>query len=242
MFLVTRRNHFWQTWRKTFDEKRNISGQCPKLTKKIKGKSSPWMAPMDMFSVLTTLLRSFWQKAENAPFSDRKWLKKWFFLWKVFFFKLFLWARKTQFWRPRGKFTEEKPKNFRSSFKKGQKVSKENVSFNWSNGQVECAFDKPGEKVLRKKQDSLVWKSESDKQKSTTFLQNLFNSKDSSAHVECSLDNPVQSSLTNCRRFVPQCLKKMIEKTFWKRKFFLKMFLWTVRMQFSQSRRKNCLT
>ena len=105
-------------------------------------------------------------------------------------------------------------KIFAQALKKAKKVSKENVSFNWSNGQVECAFDKPGEKVLRKKQDSLVWKSESDKQKSTTFLQNLFNSKDSSAHVECSLDNPVQSSLTNCRRFVPQCLKKMIEKTF----------------------------
>ena len=43
-----------------------------------------------------------------------------------------------------------------------------------------------------RKQDFFVWKSESDKQNSTTFLQKIFNSKNASGHEDCSSDNPVK--------------------------------------------------
>ena len=43
-----------------------------------------------------------------------------------------------------------------------------------------------------RKQFFFVWKSESDKQNSTTFLQEIFNSKNASGHAECSSDNPVK--------------------------------------------------
>ena len=55
--------------------------------------------------------------------------------------------------------------------KSAKKDFRKNVSFDCSNGHVKCAFDKPGENVPQKKQDFLVWKSESDKQRSTTFCK-----------------------------------------------------------------------
>ena len=114
-------------------------------------------------------------------------------------------------------------KIFPQALKSAKKDFRKNVSFDCSNGHVKCAFEKPGENDFRKRQDSLLWKSKSDKQRSTTFLQNLFNSKDSSGHVECSLDNPVQNLLTNRRRFVPQWLKKIVKKLFKKENFFSKI-------------------
>ena len=57
-----------------------------------------------------------------------------------------------------------------------------------------------------------VWKSESDKQKSTTFFQKIYNLRSSYGHDECSFDNPVDKQSTKSRRFFAQCPKKMGEK------------------------------
>ena len=57
-----------------------------------------------------------------------------------------------------------------------------------------------------------VWKSESDKQNSTTFLPKIFNSSNASGHEECSFYNSVDKHSTKSRRFFAQCPKKMGRK------------------------------
>ena len=57
-----------------------------------------------------------------------------------------------------------------------------------------------------------VWKSESDKQNSTTFLQKMFNAKNASGQEECSFHNPVDKQSRKSRRFCAQCPKKIGEK------------------------------
>ena len=63
-----------------------------------------------------------------------------------------------------------------------------------------------------RKQFFFVWKSESDKQNSTTFLQKIFNSRSSYGHDESSFDNPVDKHSTKSWRFFAQCPKKIEKK------------------------------
>ena len=62
------------------------------------------------------------------------------------------------------------------------------------------------------KANFFVWKSASDKQNSTTFLQKMFNAKNASGHEECSFGNPVDKQSINSRRFFAHCPKKIGEK------------------------------
>ena len=81
--------------------------------------------------------------------------------------------------------------------------------FQWT---VRMHFWKTWRCFSARKQIFFVWKSESDNQNSTTFLQKMFNAENASGHEESSFDNPVDKHLTKSRRFFAQCLKKMGEK------------------------------
>ena len=113
-----------------------------------------------------------------------------------------------------------------------QKVFQKNHSSNCSNGHLDCTLDKPAENFFARKQGFIVWKSESDKQNSTTLLQNIFYSKISSGHEVCSFDNPVDKYSTKSRRNFAQCPKLMSRKP--QRILLLKMILLPRGMQFWQ--------
>ena len=72
--------------------------------------------------------------------------------------------------------------------------------------------------------ESKFFLSESPKviNRSLQLLQNLFNSKSSFEHEECSFDNPLEKQSTKSRRILAQCPKKIGENS--KRILLLKIF------------------
>ena len=101
---------------------------------------------------------------------------------------------------------------FARALKLAKNISKENLSSNCSNGQLECTFDKHGDIFLS---ESNIFLSESPKVINKIlqpFSKKIYNSRSSYGHDECSFDNPVDKQSTKSRRFFAQCPKKMGEK------------------------------
>ena len=162
---------------------------------------------------MTTLLRSFWQIPENAPSLTE-------IDWKDETFSGKFWSLKCSPRRVRRSLDNTVEIYSRKNwmfFARAQKLAKKDFQrksllkmFQWT---VRMHFWQTWRYIFVRKQEFFVWKSQSDKQNSTTFLQKrLFNSRSSYGHDECSFDNPVDKQSTKSRRFFAQCPKKMGEK------------------------------
>ena len=163
-------------------------------------------------AVLTTLLRVFWMIPENAPsltqidwkdenFSGKFWSLKWSprRVKRSFDNPIEIYSRKNRIF-------------FARALKLAQKYFQRKPLFKLFQWTVRMHFWQTWRYIFIRRQLFSVWKSESDKQNSTTFFQKMYNSRSSYGHDECSFDNPVDKHSTKSRRVFAQSPKKMGEK------------------------------
>ena len=210
---MTRRNQFRQTWWRRFLRKRKFFDQRPKVTIRFIRTSSPWKVPIGTYNaVFTTLLRSFGQIPENAPsLTEIDW-KDETFSGKFWSLKCSPGPVKLSFDKPVENYSRKNRMFFARALKMAKKDFQRKPPLKMFQRTVRMHFWQTSRYIFVRKQYFFVWKSESDKQNSTTFFQKIYNSRSSYGHDECSFYKPVDKHSTNSRRFFAQCPKKMGEK------------------------------
>ena len=171
---------------------------------------------------------------------SENYLKYSFFSEKNVFFKVFLWKRRMEFWRHRRNFSDKRPKIFVSMCDNEYKIhffQKAYFSSNCSSGHVECSFLNSGNTLS--KTPKTVCSVSQNGQKYVRSSKNCFSSNCSSGHVDCSFRNPSENVSKKTINFMLSVANWWKIHKFFTKLFFLKLFLWTSRMQFWQPLREN---